>query len=175
MTSTTLHSDVVLPAATWYEKHDLSSTDVHPFVHAFNPAIAPPWQTRTDWAAFADIAAAFSALAARHLGVRRDVVAAPLLRDTPDELATAHGRVRDWRRGECEPVPWRTMPRLVVVERDYPATAAKMAALGPLAERLGASVKGVTFELGAEVERLAEVNGVARGGPADGRARLGCW
>lgn len=37
MTSTTMLSDVVLPAATWYEKHDLSSTDMHPFVHAFSP------------------------------------------------------------------------------------------------------------------------------------------
>ena len=25
-----------LPAATWYEKHDLSSTDMHPYVHPFN-------------------------------------------------------------------------------------------------------------------------------------------
>jgi Molybdopterin oxidoreductase len=33
--------DVVLPAATWYEKHDLSSTDMHPSVHADNPAISP--------------------------------------------------------------------------------------------------------------------------------------
>ena len=41
MTSTTLLSDVVFPAATWYEKHDLSSTDMHPFVHAFSPAIDP--------------------------------------------------------------------------------------------------------------------------------------
>ncbi len=49
---TTLFSDVVLPAATWYEKHDISSTDMHPFVHAFNPAIAPPWETRTDFDAF---------------------------------------------------------------------------------------------------------------------------
>src|SRR5690606_29177322 len=45
MTSTTIYSDIVLPAATWYEKYDLSSTDMHPFVHSFNPAIAPPWQT----------------------------------------------------------------------------------------------------------------------------------
>jgi nitrate reductase alpha subunit len=29
MTSTCLYSDIVLPAATWYEKHDLSSTDMH--------------------------------------------------------------------------------------------------------------------------------------------------
>ena len=40
MTSTTIFSDVVLPAATWYEKHDLNTTDMHPFVHSFNPAIA---------------------------------------------------------------------------------------------------------------------------------------
>ena len=58
MTSTTIFSDVVLPAATWYEKHDLNTTDMHPFVHSFNPAISPPWQTRTDWDAFMTISAA---------------------------------------------------------------------------------------------------------------------
>ncbi len=52
MTSTTMLSDVVLPAATWYEKHDLSSTDMHPFVHAFTPAIDPPWEARSDFDAF---------------------------------------------------------------------------------------------------------------------------
>ena len=41
MTSTTLLSDVVLPAATWYEKGDLSSTDMHPFIHAFSPGDRP--------------------------------------------------------------------------------------------------------------------------------------
>jgi nitrate reductase / nitrite oxidoreductase, alpha subunit len=41
MTSTGLFSDILLPAATWYEKYDLSSTDMHPFIHAFNAAIAP--------------------------------------------------------------------------------------------------------------------------------------
>ena len=40
MTSNALFSDVVLPAATWYEKYDLSSTDLHPFVHTFNEAVA---------------------------------------------------------------------------------------------------------------------------------------
>ena len=64
MTSTTLLSDVVLPAATWYEKADLSSTDMHPFIHAFSPAIDPPWETRSDYEAFGAIARAFSALAA---------------------------------------------------------------------------------------------------------------
>src|SRR5690348_17801949 len=92
MTSTCTYSDIVLPAATWYEKHDISTTDMHPFVHSFNPAIAPPWQTRTDFDAFTAIAADFSRLAAVHLGTRTDVIAAPLMHDSPDELAQARGR-----------------------------------------------------------------------------------
>ncbi|RDI55453.1 nitrate reductase subunit alpha [Nocardia mexicana] len=172
MTSTTLYSDVVLPAATWYEKYDLSTTDMHPFVHSFSPAIAPPWQARTDWDAFQSIGKAFSRLAFDHLGKRTDVVAAPLLHDTPDELATPHGVVRDWKAGECEPIPGKTMPKLIAVERDYPAVAAKMAALGPLLDTLGATTKGVTFDVRREIEYLAEKNGTVRGGPADGRPSL---
>lgn len=41
MTSSGLFSDIILPAATWYEKYDISSTDLHPFVHPFNAAISP--------------------------------------------------------------------------------------------------------------------------------------
>ncbi|PWV76872.1 nitrate reductase alpha subunit [Prauserella marina] len=172
MTSTTLYSDVVLPAATWYEKHDLNTTDMHPFIHSFNPAIAPPWQTRTDWQAFQEIAHAFSELAAERLGVRRDLVASPLLHDTPDELATPHGKVLDWKYGECEPVPGVTMPKITVVSRDYGAIAAKMGALGPLADSLGAVTKGVPYKLGRSVEYLKHQNGTIRGGPADGRPSL---
>jgi nitrate reductase alpha subunit len=172
MTSTTIFSDVVLPAATWYEKHDLNTTDMHPFVHSFNPAIAPPWQTRTDFDAFATIAKSFSELAAKHLGVRKDLVAAPLLHDSPDELANPHGVVRDWKAGECEPVPGKTMPKLVVVERDFAAVAAKMGALGPLVETLGMPVKGLTSIPDKEVEYLRNKNGTVRGGPADGRPSL---
>ncbi|WP_084161835.1 nitrate reductase subunit alpha [Nocardia sp. BMG51109] len=172
MTSTTLYSDVVLPAATWYEKYDLSTTDMHPFVHSFSPAIAPPWQARTDWDAFQSIGKAFTRLATGHLGKRTDVVAAPLQHDTPDELATPHGVVRDWKAGECEPVPGKTMPKLIAVERDYPAVAAKMAALGPLLDSLGATTKGVTFELAPEIRYLADKNGTVRGGPAAGRPAM---
>ena len=172
MTSTTIYSDVVLPAATWYEKHDLNTTDMHPFVNSFNPAISPPWQTRTDWDAFMGIAEAFSALAATHLGTRTDVVAAPLLHDTPDELANPHGTVRDWKAGQCEPVPGVTMPKLVSVERDYGAVAAKMAALGPLLDTMGATTKGVTFQVGKELDYLRHKNGVVRGGIADGRPSI---
>jgi nitrate reductase / nitrite oxidoreductase, alpha subunit len=172
MTSTCTYADVVLPAATWYEKHDISSTDMHPFVHSFSPAIAPPWQTRTDFDAFTLIAQAFSELASAHLGKRTDVVAAPLAHDTPDELAQPGGIVRDWKAGECEPLPGVTMPRLVTIERDYPAVAAKMAALGPLVDTLGSSVKGVTWKPAAAVEYLRRANGTMRGGPGDARPSL---
>ncbi|MGZ4521469.1 MAG: nitrate reductase subunit alpha, partial [Mycobacteriaceae bacterium] len=172
MTSTTLFSDIVLPAATWYEKHDLSSTDMHPFVHAFNPAIAPPWQTRTDFDAFTSLAKVFSTMAAERLGTRRDVVAMPLAHDTIDELATPGGVVRDWKAGECEPVPGKTMPKIVVVERDYGAIGAKMTSLGPLIETLGMVTKGVTYHPEPEVELLRHKNGTVHGGPGDGRPSL---
>ena len=171
-TSTTLFSDVVLPAATWYEKHDLSTTDMHPFVHSFNPAIAPPWQTRTDWDAFREIAKRFSELAGPRLGVRKDVVAVPLTHDTPDAMANPHGSVRDWKLGECEPVPGRTMPKLVEVERDYGAIIDKMESVGPLLDTLGTTTKGVTYDVTASIEYLRAKNGAVRGGAGDGRPTL---
>ncbi|ROS72120.1 nitrate reductase subunit alpha [Cellulomonas sp. PhB143] len=174
MTSTTLFSDVVLPAATWYEKHDLSTTDMHPFVHSFNPAINPPWQTKTDFATFHLLAQKVSELSVEHLGVREDLVAVPLQHDTPDAMAVPHGTVEDSGVGVTgRPlVPGVTMPRLVVVERDYPALAARMAALGPLAVRAGMATKGVTYHPDVEERTLGEVNGLVPSGPAAGRPRL---
>ena len=172
MTSSSLLSDIVLPAATWYEKHDLSSTDMHPYVHSFSPAVDPPWQARTDFDAFHAIARRFSELAVGTLDTRHDIVAAPLQHDTPGEIAQPGGVVRDWKRGECDPVPGKTMPALAVVERDYTAIAAKMAALGPNVEKLGLPVKGLKFLPDEEVAALKALNGVVRGGPADGRPLL---
>jgi nitrate reductase alpha subunit len=172
MTSNALFSDVVLPAATWYEKYDLSSTDLHPFVHTFNQAIPPPWENKSDWEAFSLIATRFSQLAAKHLGVRKDLVARPLQHDSPDEIAQPLGEVRDWRRGECDPIPGKTLPRLVVVERDYPNVSAKWAALGPLVEQQGTQVKSASWVADEEVQELLLKNGAVRGGVAAGRPSL---
>ncbi|MFI7421944.1 nitrate reductase subunit alpha [Nonomuraea sp. NPDC049684] len=161
MTSSTIYSDIVLPAATWYEKYDLSSTDMHPFVHAFNPAISPPWETRTDFAAFHAIARAFSALAKERLGVRKDVVVVPYQHDTPGETGQPGGRA-----------PGAPEPTLKVVERDYGAVAEKLAALGPLTERLGLQVKGVTFMPDEEVAWLGQRCGLVPRGVAKGRPEL---
>ncbi|MGW3446574.1 nitrate reductase subunit alpha [Streptomyces sp. NPDC001076] len=159
-TPSTLLSDVVLPAATRYEKHDLSSTDMDPYVHSFIPAVDPPWQARTDFDTFKALAERLSELAVRHLGVRRDLVAAPLQHDTPGETAQPGGVVRDWKHGECEPVPGETMPNLSVVERDYTAIGGKFAALGPLVEELGLPAKGIVLRPDQEVARLRESHGV---------------
>ncbi len=172
MTSSALFSDVVLPAATWYEKFDLSSTDMHPFVHSFNQAIPPPWEAKTDWDAFNLVARAFSALAAKHLGVRKDLVAAPLAHDSPDEVAQPLGHVADWKAEGRAPTPGRDFPKLITVERDYTAVADKMTALGPLVEQLGSAVKGASWKPLEEVEYLAHKHGVVDSGPATGRPRI---
>ena len=56
MDSTALYSDIVLPAASHYEKHDLSETDMHSYVHPFTPAVEPLGEARTDWQIFRDLA-----------------------------------------------------------------------------------------------------------------------
>ena len=94
MTSTCTYSDIVLPAATWYEKHDISTTDMHPFVHSFNPAIAPPWETRTDFDVFATIGEQFSRLAA-------DAPGHPHRRDRRAAAARHRRRAGPARRSWC--------------------------------------------------------------------------
>ncbi|MBM6999244.1 nitrate reductase subunit alpha [bacterium] len=159
MTTTPLYSDIVLPTATWYEKTDLSSTDMHPFVHPFSPAVSPAWESRTDWDIFRALAAAVSRVATEaHLEPLDDVVAVPLQHDSAGELAQPGGVIRDWARGECEPVPGKTMPSLVHVVRDYTKTYDKWVALGPGAgTRAGA--KGVSWDVAPEYAWLAQRNG----------------
>jgi len=172
MTSTGQFGDVVLPAATWYEKSDLSCTDLHPFVHSFNAAIDPPWEARSDWDAFRDLARVFSRLAANRLGVRRDLVATALAHDTPAEASQPFGEVKDWRAGDVEPVPGKTMPALTVVERDFGAIHDKLTSLGPLVESLGVGAKGIAWRPVKEVAWLGATNGLVRGGAGDGRPSL---
>lgn len=173
MTSSTLMSDVILPAATWYEKHDINTTDMHPFIHPFTPAINPPWQAKTDWAIFQLLADKLSEFAARHLGTRTDVVAVPLMHDSPDAMATPHGTVRDWKTGEVDPIPGVTLPKLIMVERDYTKIGEKYGAIGPLLDKLGTTQKAVTVDVTSAIEYLKGRNGVRTGdGVAAGRPKL---
>jgi nitrate reductase alpha subunit len=130
---------------------------MHPFVHAFSPAIDPPWEARTDFEAFHAIAQRLSELAKDHLGTRRDLVSVPLQHDTP---------------GETPRDPYATSPVYQVVERDYTAIADKLASVGPLADSLGFTVKNVTYRLEEQVQALAKSNGVMSHGAGAGRPAI---
>ena len=158
MSTSAMYADVALPAASWYEMHDLSTTDMHPFIHPFNPAIDPPWETRTNWDQFKTIAEKFSEMAAVHLPPAKDLVSTPLLHDSPGEIAQPD--VKDWRKGEIEAVPGRTMPGLAIVTRDFPNTYKMMTALGPLVESPGVGSKGMLWKAAEEYAELKEKLGV---------------
>jgi nitrate reductase / nitrite oxidoreductase, alpha subunit len=170
MSTTCMYSDIVLPTATWYEKNDLNTSDMHPFIHPLTAAVDPAWESRTDWDIFKGIAKTFSKVCEGHLGVEKDLVALPLLHDTPAELGQPLG-VKDWKRGECDLVPGKTMPALVVVERDFPNTYKKFTALGPLMTKAGNGGKGIAWNTEEEVKALGELNylvteeGVSKGLP----------
>src|SRR5699024_9159710 len=120
MSRTGLYYNIVIQAATWYEKYDVSSTDMHAFVHPFNPAIATPWQSRSDWNSFKSLSKGFSELAKDYLPKPiLDVVSTPLAHDSKDEISQAYGKVPDWKYGEHEIEPGKNFPHLKVVERDY--------------------------------------------------------
>jgi nitrate reductase / nitrite oxidoreductase, alpha subunit len=172
MSTTCMYSDIVLPTATWYEKDDLNTSDMHPFIHPLSKAVDPAWESRSDWDIYKTIARKFSEVVVGHLGVEKDIVTVPILHDSPAELAQPLD-VKEWKKGECEPIPGKTMPALAVVERDYPATFRRFTALGPLMEKLGNGGKGITWNTEEEVHKLAALNKpVTEPGDTQGRPRI---
>jgi len=153
MDTSALYSDIVLPAAMWYEKNDLNTTDLHSFVHPLGAAVPPVWEARTDWDIFKALAQRVSELApAAFPQPVRDLVARPLQHDTPDEMAQAE--VRDWGAGECEPVPGVTMPHFRVVERDYANLYNRFISYGPRVRTEGISANGVHIPIGPFYDEL---------------------
>lgn len=171
MSTTCLYADIVLPTATWYEKDDLNTSDMHPFIHPFCEAVQPLWESRSDWEIYKGIAKKFSELGKDYLGVRKDLVLTPLMHDSPQELGQPFG-VKDWKKGECDPVPGKTMPAMSVIERDYGAIYEKFTAIGPLLEKLGNSGKGLAWETAREVEKLRAFNKTVPAGIAQGQPKL---
>ncbi|WP_395699965.1 nitrate reductase subunit alpha [Aquabacterium sp.] len=172
MSTTCLYSDIVLPTATWYEKNDLNTSDMHPFIHPLSAAVDPAWQARSDWDIYKGFAKKFSEVCVGHLGVEKEVVLTPLMHDTPAELAQPF-EVKDWKRGEVELIPGKTAPQIMVVERDYPNTYKRFTALGPLMNTLGNGGKGIGWKTDDEVQQLGELNGfVQEPGVSQGRPKI---
>lgn len=161
MTTTPLYADVVLPAATWYEKTDLSSTDMHPFVHPFNPAVNPLWESRSDWDIYRQLSEVFSEMAKSQLpGVYKDVVMSPLGHDSISEISQPMGLVKDWTKGEVPAIPGTTMPNFTIVERDYTRIHDKYTSLGPNLATGKAGAHGISFSVAEEYEELKKISGV---------------
>jgi len=171
MSTTTLYSDVVLPSATFYEKNNLNTTDMHSFIHPFVKAVEPAWEARSDFDIFKALAAKVSELAAG-LPVQHDLVLSPLSHDSPSELGQALS-VADWGHGETELIPGKTAPSISVVERDYSQIHAKLTAVGPLLAKLGVANKGLHWTVDEELREIAALNGtVSEAGVAQGQPSL---
>jgi nitrate reductase alpha subunit len=157
MSTTCLYSDIVLSTATWYEKNDLNTSDMHPFIHPLSQAVDPVWESRSDWEIYKGIAKKFSEVCVGHLGKEKELVLTPLMHDSPGELAQPLD-VREWKKGQVDLIPGKTAPAMAVIERDYPNTYAKFTALGPLMAKVGNGGKGIAWNTEHEVEKLAELN-----------------
>lgn len=153
MDTSALYSDIVLPTATWYEKDDLNSTDMHSFIHPLQEAVPPCWESRSDWDIFKSLAKRVSRLAETHLPEPvRELVSVPLQHDTPAEMAQRE--IRDWSKGECDPVPGKTMPGLAVVERDYVNLYNRFVSYGPEVAKNGIGAHGLNFPVEDFYEEL---------------------
>lgn len=159
MSTTCMYSDIVLPTASFYEKDDMNTSDMHPFIHPLQAAIDPVWESKTDWEIYKLIAKKFSKLVIGHLGVEKDVVLLPLLHDSPMELGQSTS-VCQWYYNECDLLPGKTMSKIFVVERNYVDIYKKYTSLGPLMSKLGNNVKGISWDTESEVEHLKKVNKV---------------
>ncbi len=161
MSTTAVYSDIVLPTATWYEKNDLNTSDMHPFIHPLTAAVDPAWECRTDWDIFRAIAKKFSEICPEVLGVEKDLVLSPIQHDSALELAQGP-EPKDWWKGECDLVPGKTGPVMVAVT-----------SLGPLMDKVGNGGKGMAWDTKHEVALLKKLNGVvAEPGPTQGFARM---
>ncbi|MBE9610936.1 MULTISPECIES: nitrate reductase subunit alpha [Chitinilyticum] len=163
MSTTCLYADIVLPTATWYEKDDMNTSDMHPFIHPLSEAVQPLWQAKSDWEIYKLIAKRLSEIGGPALGTQKDLVLVPLLHDTPGELGQPL-EPKDWKKGECELLPGKTAPNMVVVERDYTKIYEKFTSIGPLLAKAGNNGKGITWKTAHEVELLGKLNGIAANG-----------
>ncbi|HFL8824136.1 MAG TPA: nitrate reductase subunit alpha [Candidatus Azoamicus sp. OHIO1] len=162
ISTTCLYSDIVLPTASWYEKDDLNTSDMHPFIHPLSAAIDPVWETRSDWEIYKSIAKKFTDIVVDNNcfeDIVKDVVLVPLLHDSPGELGQPID-VLDWKRGEVDLIPGKTMPNIVVVERNYRSIYFQYTSFGPILRKLGNSCKGITWDTNKEIDIIGRINGL---------------
>jgi nitrate reductase / nitrite oxidoreductase, alpha subunit len=156
MDTSAMYSDIILPAATWYEKFDLNSTDMHSFIHPLAKAVEPSWESKSDWLIFKEIAKYTSELAKKHMpDPVMDVYNIPLLHDTIDEVSQP--KMQDWSKGDCEPIPGKTMHKIGFAERDYTQIYNKFVSFGPMAKKQGLTAHGVVYPIDDFYDESVEI------------------
>ncbi|MCK6440761.1 MAG: molybdopterin-dependent oxidoreductase, partial [Planctomycetes bacterium] len=145
MDTSALYSDIVLPAATWYEKADLNTTDMHAYVNPLSAAVPPCWESKSDWDIFKAVAKETSQLAKRHFPMPvKDVVSMPLSHDSADEVSQVN--MPEWWKGKDDAVPGKTMPKMTVITRDYTNLYNQYISFGPVARDKGLGAHGTHFD-----------------------------
>ena len=109
MSTTCLYGDIVLPTATWYEKDDLNTSDMHPFIHPLSEAVQPLWESKSDWEIYKGIAGKFAEIGARRLGRGRIWSARRSCTTPPARLASHSNRRTGARRDRPDPRQDRTV------------------------------------------------------------------
>src|SRR5699024_8746581 len=113
----------------------------------------------------------FSEVCVGHLGKETDIVTLPIQHDSAAELAQPPD-VKDWKKGECDLIPGKTAPHIMVVERDYPATYERFTSIGPLMGKLGNGGNGIARNSRSELDRLRHASDTQAEGPAKGQPML---
>ncbi len=126
MTPTAEHADVLLPAATWYEKTDLIATPLHPFLQLMQPAVPPQYESRPEVQIYRELAKRLKPELAKYYEVDEEQAIATILANggpevagitleqlkkgpvrlnVPDPEVTFHDQIQD-----LKPFPSRTYP-----------------------------------------------------------------
>ncbi len=100
-------------------------------------------------------------LAKRYLpGPHKDLVASPLMHDTPAEIAQPE--VKSWITGECEAIPGKTMPNFKVVTRDYANLFNQFVSLGAGFRNNGLGIHGTMYDVADVYDQYLTTHDVER-------------
>ena len=145
MDTSALYSDIVLPAATWYEKDDLNTTDLHSFINPMQAAVAPAWESKSDWDIYKAIAQRRQHAGAKFICLIQSRMWSCCRCSTIHRMRWLNQTCVDWKTGEVDAIPGKTMPKFRVVTRDYTRLYEQMVSLGPEIENKGVSAHGLTY------------------------------
>lgn len=157
MDTSALHSDIVLPTASWYEKADINSTDMHSFIHPLGKAVPPVWESKSDWEIFGNLAKVVSEISKSYFsGPIKDVHTDAIHHDSAGEITQLD--VKDWYTGECEAIPGKTMHSIGVIERDYTKIWDKWSSLGTGIREKGLGAHGHGYDIKDEYDQMLNSN-----------------